>query len=187
MKPTQLLKRMPVFINLLLERELDAIQRLEADHMKVEALFTQIFALEDSRKRRDIFRMIDREVSTHASNEEKYFYPVCERHSKLKALVSESYEEHRQVKTLLGEMRGLPVGSEEFKAKLQVLFEDINHHVEEEENELFPKVRDVLSEAQLKRIAAQFRKPSRKPVVPSSRRPRVAARSRRSRKSRRTA
>jgi hemerythrin superfamily protein len=72
----------------------------------------------------------------------------------LQKIVREGLEEHGQVKTLLAEMAGMRGNDAQFKAKLQVLMENVEHHVEEEENDMFPLVKDQLDEEMLVRLGS---------------------------------
>jgi hypothetical protein len=76
---------------------------------------------------------------------EEVFYPAMQKYEELKDMVLESIEEHKQVKTLLREMDNLKSDSEKFEPKHSVLTENVEHHAEEEEEEkMFPKVRELV-------------------------------------------
>ena len=111
-------------------------------------LFEQAREAEENEKpQRQIFKKITTELETYI--EEKVFYPALKENDELKNTVLEAYEEHRQVKTLIRDIERLSQGNERFPAKLKVLMDNVEHHVEEEEGELFPKVEDLLSEGEL--------------------------------------
>jgi hemerythrin superfamily protein len=97
-------------------------------------------------------------LSQHATIEEEFFYPaVREAFSKDdEGMVLEALEEHHIVKWTLNELLDLPADAERFDAKVTVLMESVRHHVKEEEGDLFPKVRKVMSAADLKMLGAQL-------------------------------
>jgi hemerythrin superfamily protein len=106
----------------------------------------------DTSKRKDLFNKIDTELEIHAHIEETVFYPAIEDHEALKDMVAEALEEHEQAKTLLEELAELGADSHEFGSKLQELIEAVEHHVEEEEGEMFPKLREVFEEDELEQL-----------------------------------
>ena len=128
---------------------MNALELLEQDHQKVSELFVQVDAAEDDEEKRQLFEGISNELTIHTHIEETVFYPALEKREELKDLVLEAYEEHKQVKTLLREISNLVDGSEKFDAKLQVLMENVDHHVEEEESEMFPQVEQFFGATEL--------------------------------------
>ncbi len=120
---------------------------LKTDHRKVEDLFAKVKENEDGNNAAT-FKKIKAELDVHAHVEEMIFYPhLMEKGDKeLKKIVREGEEEHTQVKVLLVEIAELPGDSPVFKAKLKVLMENVEHHVKEEEKEMFPMVEDQIPE-----------------------------------------
>ncbi len=135
---------------------MNALELLKQDHEKVAKLFEQVEATEDKKKHQQLFAQIKTELDTHAYIEESVLYPALEEHEELKDITLEAYEEHKQVKTLLREITALSEGSERFDAKLKVMMENVEHHVEEEENEMFPKVQKVFDRAQLDQLGQEL-------------------------------
>ncbi|MFN2412917.1 MAG: hemerythrin domain-containing protein [Pyrinomonadaceae bacterium] len=135
----------------------NAVELLKADHDKVEDLFEQVKANEDGNNK-DLFRKIKFELDAHAHIEETIFYPHLLRtgDEELEKIVREGIEEHRQAKMFLGELAGLSGDDDKFKAKLKVLMEDIEHHVEEEEGEMFPLVEDQVEEEKLQELGSRM-------------------------------
>lgn len=124
----------------------DAIAVLKADHRTVEELFAKFEAAGDAahKTKHKLVERIVRELSIHAAIEELVFYPVVRAMSdELDKTVLESLEEHHVVKWLLSELDGMPAEHERFDAKTMVLIENVRHHVEEEEKELFADVREA--------------------------------------------
>jgi hemerythrin superfamily protein len=126
---------------------MDAITLLKNDHKDVEALFKRFEKAGDRAytEKREIVDRIIEALSKHAAIEEQLFYPVSRATvDDTEDVVLESMEEHHVVKWLLSELEDMDPRHERFDAKTTVLIENVRHHVEEEEEEFFPKVRDEL-------------------------------------------
>jgi hemerythrin superfamily protein len=126
---------------------MDAITLLKNDHKTVEQLFKRFEKAGDRafvEKRALVDRIIE-ELSKHAAIEEQLFYPVARATvPDTDDIALESLEEHHIVKWVLSELEDMSPEDERFDAKVTVLIENVRHHVDEEESELFPKVRDEL-------------------------------------------
>ena len=133
---------------------MDAIELLKEDHKKVEKIFT---AMEKQQDRQKLFPELDRELSVHAEIEEKIFYPATKEAAPTRDLVLESIEEHKQIKMVLADLEQTDKTTDVWGAALKVLKEDVMHHVGEEENELFPKVKKVLSTQQLEDLGTRMK------------------------------
>lgn len=154
---------------------MDAITLLKNDHKTVKRLFRQFEKLSDgaNRQRRAVVDKIIQELSIHAAIEEQLFYPaVREAVAGTEDHVLESLEEHHVVKWLLSELEDLEPDAERFKAKVTVLIESVEHHADEEEQDLFPKVRKALGRNALADLGAQMEKAKRTaPTRPHPRMP----------------
>jgi hemerythrin superfamily protein len=135
---------------------LDAVALLKNDHRMVEGLFKKFEATRDSRAKGRIRDDLVKELSIHASIEEELLYPAADKRAKQKGLVLESLEEHHLVKVLLAEIDGMNPEDDRFEAKVHVLMENVMHHAKEEEKELLPKVRQVLSRSELIELGEQM-------------------------------
>lgn len=135
---------------------MNALELLKEDHEKVSALFEQAEATENQKQKKQLYEQIASELELHTHIEETIFYPAIQEHDELKDLVLESLEEHKQVKTLIREIGNLTGDSEKFDAKLTVMQENVEHHVEEEENEMFPLVEQYLAESQLETLGQEM-------------------------------
>ena len=133
---------------------MDAIQLLKTDHKKVEKIFTDLENKTDDR--RALFPELDRELTVHAEIEEKIFYPSAKQAEPTRDLVLESIEEHKQIKMVLADLEQTDMRTAEWGADLKVLREDVMHHVKEEEEELFPKIQQILSEDQLADLGSRM-------------------------------
>jgi hemerythrin superfamily protein len=131
---------------------MDAITLLKDDHRTVEQLFKRFEQAGERahvQKRQIVDRIIE-ELSVHAAIEEQVFYPVARAAvPDTETIALESLEEHHIVKWLLSELVDMDPAHERFDAKVTVLIENVRHHVEEEEGEFFPKVRNQLGRKQL--------------------------------------
>lgn len=140
----------------------DAITLLKADHKKVKALFKEANELGDRAHaaRKKLYDQIDRELTLHTQVEEKIFYPAFKAKTKAdtddRDDILEAYEEHAGAKGLMAKIEALDPSDETYKAKIQVLSEMVNHHVEEEETELFKEARKLLTEAELVSLGEQI-------------------------------
>ena len=124
---------------------MDATKLLIADHNRVKGLFARYKMASKEKDVEEVNQLaakILEELTVHTTIEEEIFYPaVHEISDKLADAVDEGVEEHHVVKILLEEIAGAEPGSDEWTAKMTVVIESVEHHVEEEENEMFPKVR----------------------------------------------
>src|ERR1044071_2184393 len=136
---------------------MDALALLKTDHKKVAELFEQAKQTEGTKEQWILFGKIKRELEVHTHIEETVFYPKLRQYEELQDMVLEAYEEHKQVKTLIREIEGLVEDSDKLAAKLKVMGENVEHHVDEEENDMFPEVRTVMSEEELEELGAQLR------------------------------
>ena len=134
---------------------MNAFQLLKNDHKLVSELFDEIESASGGSKTQ-LFTRLKSELDVHAHVEEKIFYPALENKQESREITLEAYEEHKVVKDLLAELATESSANEEWDAKLKVLRENVDHHVEEEEGELFDKAGDVLSDEDLERIGEEM-------------------------------
>src|SRR5204862_4894984 len=127
------------------------MQLLKRDHQIVKELFSEYDKLgdDDLAEKDRIWSQINEELTIHAEIEERLFYPAVREVKTDEAddLISEAIEEHRIVKTLLEEMSDAEVGDDVFDAKMKVLKENVLHHAEEEEKEIFPQAKKLSKDA----------------------------------------
>ena len=129
---------------------MEATSLLKKDHAAVKALFKEYETAGDGAEqtKQNLFDQIQAELDVHAAIEEQIFYPAVQegRSGKAKDLVLEALEEHKVVNTLLEEIASLTPADDEFGAKMKVLQENVEHHADEEEREMFPEAKKQLSE-----------------------------------------
>ena len=137
---------------------MNAFQLLKEDHQKVDSIFQQLEPTTEraEKTRTELFAKLRDELDIHTRVEESVFYPAIKQAAETREMVFEGLEEHHVVKLLLKELESLPVDTEQWTAKLKVLKENVEHHVEEEEQEMFQKARQVLSEDEIDRLGAQM-------------------------------
>jgi hemerythrin superfamily protein len=127
---------------------MDAIKLLTEDHKKVKALFREYEGLSDNahKRRQQVVERVFRELEVHTKIEEEVFYPALEAKAddEGEELVHEAREEHHVVDVLMSEMKKLEPDNPEYAAKFTVLMENVEHHADEEEKEMFPQAKKVL-------------------------------------------
>jgi hemerythrin superfamily protein len=154
---------------------MDAITLLKNDHKTVEGLFKRFEKLGPRavKSKQELVERIIRELSIHAGIEEMFFYPAIREAAEggdAGEMVLESLEEHHIVKWVLAELEGMGPEHERFDAKVTVLIENVRHHVEEEEKELFPQLNKLLGKARLDEIGEAMNRA--KKTVPTRPHPR---------------
>jgi hemerythrin-like domain-containing protein len=137
----------------------NAIDLLTADHAHVKDLFQQYEAAgrRAHQKKQGIAEEVFAELEVHTTLEEELFYPAMKRKTDQdgKDLVAEAVEEHHVVTTLMNELKGLDPTDERYDAKFKVLMDNVEHHIEEEEGEMFPEAEEVLGD-RLERLGTQM-------------------------------
>ncbi|HEV7196675.1 MAG TPA: hemerythrin domain-containing protein [Pedococcus sp.] len=152
----------------------DAIVVLRNDHKEVRSLFREFEAKSTTTARKGaIVRKVIQLLTAHTYIENEVMYPaVRELLPDLEQDVLESYEEHHVADVLVAELSVMSPKDERFEAKTTVLIENVRHHMDEEENDWFPKVREGLGRAQLQELGAQLlmakKKAPRSPAQPSA-------------------
>lgn len=122
----------------------NAITMLTEDHARVRKLFKQFEKMDedaDGQEKAELVRQICTELTIHAQLEEECFYPACRDALEEQDLLDEAEVEHASARDLIEQLEGMRPGDELYDAKVTVLAEYIEHHVKEEEKQLFPKVR----------------------------------------------
>ncbi len=137
---------------------MDAFTLLKNDHQEVAAMFQQLEGTseQDVAVRQQIFTQLKQALDIHAHIEETILYPVLKQAAETREITVEAYEEHQEVKDLLAELSGMDAGSEDWMDTITELKDSVEHHVEEEEGEMFPQAREVLSPQQLDEIGTRL-------------------------------
>ncbi len=142
---------------------MNAIDLLKADHEKVKAILTQLSESTDRalKKRSDLLGKLEMEISIHTRLEEEILYPAFkEAGSKEQdVMYFEAKEEHRTVDSLvLPDLKLTDPGTPEFAGRVKVVKELLEHHIEEEETEMFPQAKKLLGKAKLDELGQQMEK-----------------------------
>jgi hemerythrin superfamily protein len=127
------------------EAPMAATDLLKKDHRTVSALFEQFENAEGDEEKVALAQQICTELTVHAEVEEQLFYPAARKalDEKREELIDEAAVEHRSLKMLIAEIDGSSAKDDLFKANVKVLKEYVEHHVKEEENEIFPRLRNT--------------------------------------------
>ena len=133
---------------------MDPFKLLKADHQTVSELFDTVEVARGQAKSA-AFKKLKTELDVHAHIEETFLYPALKNAEASRDITLEAYEEHKVVKDLLAELAaGKP--SDQWNAKLTVLRENVDHHVDEEEGELFDRAKEVLTDEQLELLGDEM-------------------------------
>lgn len=137
---------------------MDAIALLKADHDRVKGLLEDLEVTTERgvKTRAELFATIKGELTVHEVIEEEIFYPALKGHPKAKDIVLEGYEEHHVVDLLMRELEDLDVADERWGAKAIVMKENIEHHIEEEEGEMFRQARQIFDRQELEDLGARM-------------------------------
>lgn len=140
--------------------KMNAFTLLKKDHEKVAGILDKLEGTTERalKTREELFTQLKNELDIHTNIEETIFYPVLEKAEESRDITLEAFEEHRIVKQLLAELEASAKDDEVWTAKFTVLKENIEHHVEEEEGEMFKKARKVLSEEEIETLGTRMEK-----------------------------
>jgi hypothetical protein len=137
---------------------MDAIALLKQDHEEVKKIMEKLDKTTERgvKTREELFTKLKSEMTIHETIEEEIFYPALKEHPKAKELVLEGYEEHHVVDLIMGEISQTPYEDETWGAKFSVMKENVEHHIEEEEGEMFKQARQVFSKSELEELGTQM-------------------------------
>ena len=137
---------------------MDALALLKADHDKVKKLLAELEPTTERgvKTRTELFATIKGELTVHETIEEEIFYPALLEKGKTHDITLEGYEEHHVVDLLMGELEDLDVDDESWGAKAKVMQENIEHHIDEEEGEMFEKTRQVFDNDELEALGERM-------------------------------
>jgi hemerythrin-like domain-containing protein len=141
-------------------REPDAIEILEREHRRFEQLLKQGEETTERARttRRELLATLTAELNAHELMEEKVLYPALQAHPQARDIVLEGYEEHHVADLIVQELHDVATNDEAWGAKFKVLKENIEHHIEEEEGEMFRTARSIFSREELRELAVEMRR-----------------------------
>jgi hemerythrin superfamily protein len=134
---------------------MNAIELLKEQHAEVKDLFKKIDKAEEPDEKEELFTKIADNLAVHATVEEKYFYPAT-KSTRTEELLREAVEEHLSMKRVIADLLDCPPDDPQFDAKIKVLMDTVERHMEEEEDDLFPKVKKMIDKELLKTLGAQM-------------------------------
>jgi hemerythrin-like domain-containing protein len=139
--------------------ENDPIVLLESDHRRFEDLLKQGEQTTEraAKRRRQLLDTLVRELNQHELIEEQVLYPALEPYAQARAIVLEGYEEHHVADVITKELRDVTPDDERWAAKFKVLKESLEHHIQEEERQMFHTARAVLSRDELNELGARMK------------------------------
>jgi hemerythrin-like domain-containing protein len=137
---------------------MNALTLLKDDHDRIKKLLAQIKETTEraEKTRAELFSEIKQGLTVHEVIEEEIFYPALKEHPKAKEIVLEGYEEHHVVDEIMGELEGLDPTDESFGPKAKVMAENVEHHIEEEEGEMFEQARRVFDDSELEELGRRM-------------------------------
>ena len=138
---------------------MNALDLLEDDHKKVKKLLADADSTTERgvKTRAELFGRIRKEMRVHETIEEEILYPALKEHPKAKEVVLEGYEEHHVVDEIMGELGDTDFDDERWGAKLSVMKENIEHHIEEEEEDMFKKARQIFDTDELEQMGERMK------------------------------
>jgi Hemerythrin HHE cation binding domain len=139
---------------------MDALSLLKEDHDKVKKLLKDLDSTTERgvKTREQLFNKIKQELEIHEAIEEEIFYPALKDHPKTKELTLEAYEEHHVVDLVMAEIEAIPFDQETWGAKFTVMKENVEHHIEEEEGEMFKQAKQVFDGDELSQLGESMAK-----------------------------
>jgi len=154
---------------------MNALTLLEDDHRKMRKLLDELETTTERgiKTRQELYSTIKGELTIHELIEEEIFYPALKEHPRAVDIVLEGYEEHHVVDLVMAELEDLPVDDETWGAKAKVMQENVEHHMEEEEGDMFKQARAIFDRQELEelgeRMAARRTEAQRELNVPVAR------------------
>jgi iron-sulfur cluster repair protein YtfE (RIC family) len=134
----------------------NALELMKTDHDRLKELLEEALDTDEPTERSELLHQMRSELMAHEQMEEDVFYPALRKNAEAKEIVLEGYEEHHVIDLILDELLEVPEESEQWKAKLKVLQENIEHHIEEEEGEMFKKAKQTFDKDALEELGAKM-------------------------------
>jgi hemerythrin HHE cation binding domain-containing protein len=133
---------------------MDALSLLKKDHDKVKKVLQELESTTERgvKTRQQLFTKVKQELQVHEAIEEEIFYPALKNHPKTKEIALEGYEEHHVVDMVMAEIEEVAFDDETWGAKFTVMKENLEHHIEEEEGEMFTQAKQVFDKDELAQL-----------------------------------
>ena len=138
---------------------MDAMSLLKEDHQKVKKMLAELESTTERgvKTREELFTRLKQELVVHEAIEEEIFYPALKEHPKTKEIALEGYEEHHVVDTVMAEIESVAYDDEKWGAKFTVMKENLEHHIEEEEGEMFKQAKQVFDRDELAQLGESMK------------------------------
>jgi hemerythrin-like domain-containing protein len=139
---------------------MNAIELLKQDHKEAMGMMEQIEnnseGTASDRSNMQMFNQLKQALTLHTKMEEQIFYPALRDHDETADMIEEAYEEHKGVDEILARMSGMSPSNSDFMDLLEELKDNVQHHVEEEETEMFPRAEKILGQSRLQEMGRQM-------------------------------
>lgn len=135
---------------------MDGIEALEKDHDRIRSLFSELEGTADPQELQDSFEKLGNILTIHAEAEERVLYPEARNCEGTTELIDKGHQEHDKGDQMVLSIKSVSPNESEFKEKVRELQEFMLNHLDEEENELFPKVRQCMSDRKLENLGTQL-------------------------------
>ena len=137
---------------------MDAVKLLKTDHEKMRSLLKdgESTRENDRKARRLVFLRLRDDLLIHERMEEDVLYPALKSYPKARDIVLEGYEEHHVADLIVGELEETDYSDERWPAKWKVLKESLEHHMEEEESDMFPKAKKIFDDDELEALGTRM-------------------------------
>jgi hemerythrin superfamily protein len=138
---------------------MNAMSLLKEDHQKVKKMLAELDSTTERgvKTREALFAKIKQELVVHEAIEEEIFYPALKHHPKTNEIALEGYEEHHVVNMVMAEIEGVAFDDEKWGAKFTVMKENLEHHIAEEEGEMFKRARQVFDQDELTQLGESMK------------------------------
>jgi hemerythrin-like domain-containing protein len=135
---------------------MDATTLLTTDHEEASAMLNRLEATDDATERQQIFTQLKQALDVHAHIEETIFYPLLKQEAETREITLEAYDEHQEMKDILQQLTSTAPTDDDWDDLVTDLKDTIEHHVEEEEGEMFPQARQVLGQQKLDEVGTRM-------------------------------
>lgn len=155
----------------------DIYSKLQSDHEAASKLLQQLVdvSVTSTEQRETLFTELKGDLTSHSEAEDEVFYAHLLHHSETRDLVREGQHEHERIKALLDDLERMEKDNPLWRARLQTLKDTVEHHVHEEEGEIFTKARNILTTEQAAELGQRFEQAKRSPTMAAGQRPSQAA------------
>lgn len=131
-------------------------RELDREHAELTTTMRRIARTADPDMKRELFEEVQRELLAHGKGEEREFYPLLRTHEEACELVEEALDDHRAIETMLERLRAMDVRSDEWVGLFDELVNEVEEHVAQERNEIFPLAEQLIDEELSKKLVERY-------------------------------